>query len=137
VKSQGKIAIVTGATSGIGFEVAKRFGKEGWTVVLNGRNDEVGAKRAEELTKDEIRKMVAGKTPVGREGRVDEVADLVVYLASKKVPLLLEPILILTEVWLSPKIIKQRSIYDYEKGGNVWRNHVETGSSWLVKIFSS
>lgn len=84
MKSQGKIAIVTGATSGIGFEVAKRFGKEGWTVVLNGRNDEVGAKRAEELTKDEIRKMVAGKTPVGREGRADEVADLVVYLASKK-----------------------------------------------------
>ena len=37
-----------------------------------------------DFTKDEIRKIVAGKTPVRREGRADEVADLVVYLASDK-----------------------------------------------------
>jgi len=34
--NKGKIAIVTGATGGIGFEVAKRLGKDGFTVIING-----------------------------------------------------------------------------------------------------
>ena len=34
--NKGKIAIVTGATGGIGFEVAKRLGKDGFTIILNG-----------------------------------------------------------------------------------------------------
>ena len=53
-KSNGKIAIVTGATGGIGFEVAKRLGTDGHTVILNGIEDEAGAKKVEELTKEGI-----------------------------------------------------------------------------------
>ena len=34
------------------------------------------------FTKDEVRKNVAGATPLRREGRAEEVADLVAYLAS-------------------------------------------------------
>jgi len=36
------------------------------------------------FTKDEVRKNVAGATPLKREGRAKEVADLVAYLASPK-----------------------------------------------------
>lgn len=38
----------------------------------------------DDFTKDEIRKMVAGKTPLRREGSAEEVADLVVYLATEQ-----------------------------------------------------
>ena len=44
----------------------------------------IATKFHDDFTKDEVRAMVAGKTPVRREGRADEVADLVVYLASEK-----------------------------------------------------
>ena len=44
-----KVAIVTGATGGIGFAVAKRLGKDGFIVVINGIEDEKGAERVEEL----------------------------------------------------------------------------------------
>jgi len=47
--SKGKIAIITGATGGIGFEVAKRLGKDGYTVILNGIEDDAGAERVKEL----------------------------------------------------------------------------------------
>ncbi len=52
--STNKVAIVTGATSGIGFEVAKRLGKDGFTVVLNGIMDEEGAQKVGELTVEGI-----------------------------------------------------------------------------------
>jgi len=45
-----KVAVITGATGGIGFEVAKKLGTDGYTVVLNGIDDAAGAKRVEELT---------------------------------------------------------------------------------------
>ncbi|OIQ38433.1 MAG: short-chain dehydrogenase [Bacteroidetes bacterium MedPE-SWsnd-G1] len=49
-----KIAVVTGATGGIGFEVAKRLGKDGFTVILNGIEDDKGAERVEELKAEGI-----------------------------------------------------------------------------------
>jgi len=52
--TNNKIAVITGATGGIGFAVAKRLGQDGYTVILNGINDEAGKQRVEELTKQGI-----------------------------------------------------------------------------------
>lgn len=49
--SKNRVALITGATGGIGFEVAKRLGQDGFTVVLNGIEDTEGEKKVSELTK--------------------------------------------------------------------------------------
>jgi len=52
--SNQKIAVITGATGGIGFAVAKRLGQDGYTVILNGIQDDHGAEKLEELKKEGI-----------------------------------------------------------------------------------
>jgi len=47
--TSSKVAIVTGATGGIGFEVAKRLGHDGYTVIMNGIDDAAGVERLKEL----------------------------------------------------------------------------------------
>jgi 3-oxoacyl-[acyl-carrier protein] reductase len=42
----------------------------------------IATKFHDEFTKPEVRQRVAGMTPLGREGRAEEVANLAVYLAS-------------------------------------------------------
>lgn len=48
-KLQGKVAVITGGNSGIGYETAKLFKNEGATVVITGRRSEAVAQAAEEL----------------------------------------------------------------------------------------
>ena len=51
---ESRIAVITGATSGIGFEVAKRLGQDGFTVILNGIEDDAGAEKVELLKSEGI-----------------------------------------------------------------------------------
>ncbi len=48
-KNTGKIAFITGANRGIGFETARRLGEEGVTVILGARNQLKGEEAAKEL----------------------------------------------------------------------------------------
>jgi len=49
MSSNGKVALVTGSTGGIGFECAKKLGQDGFTVILNGLNNDAGTKRLKEV----------------------------------------------------------------------------------------
>ena len=70
-----------GAVTTFSRSMAKELGPKGIRVnaVCPGL---IATKFHDDFTKDEVRKMVAGKTPLRREGSAEEVADLVVYLAS-------------------------------------------------------
>src|ERR1700730_15339836 len=65
-KLHGKVAVVTGASTGIGFAIAKRFVDEGALVFITGR-------RQEEL--DEAVKAIGSKV-VGVRGDVSKLQDL-------------------------------------------------------------
>ena len=65
-KLQGKVAVITGGTTGIGFATAKRFIEEGAHVFITGR-------RQKEL--DEAVKAL-GNNATGVQGDVAEMADL-------------------------------------------------------------
>ncbi len=71
-----------GATTTFTRAMAKELGPKGIRVnaLCPGL---IGTKFHDDFTKDEIRTAVASKTPLRREGGADEVADLVVYLASE------------------------------------------------------
>lgn len=49
MESKNKIALVTGANKGIGFEIAKKLGAAGCTVILGARNENLGQEACEKL----------------------------------------------------------------------------------------
>ena len=59
---QGKVAIVTGSTQGIGQGIARRFAVEGAKVVVVGRNQENGRAVVEELHDLGAKAILPGQT---------------------------------------------------------------------------
>ena len=70
---EGKTAIVTGASSGIGKAIAIAYGKEGARVVVNYHSDEEGAKEAQQQIEKEGGKAITVGADVSKE---DEVLHL-------------------------------------------------------------
>src|SRR5262249_14104559 len=62
VNTTPKTALVTGSSSGIGFEVARRFLEAGWNVLLNGRNGRRMRAAAQALGHPRQLEAVAGPT---------------------------------------------------------------------------
>src|SRR5690625_282184 len=68
----GKTAIVTGASSGIGTAIAKELTKEGANVVLAARNEEKLVEIAKEINKKD--KILCVPTDVTKQDDVDSLA---------------------------------------------------------------
>ncbi len=81
IRLQGKVAVITGGTSGIGAATAALFAEEGATVVIAGRSRDKGAALADELgdsvfyeeqdvtLEDDVRRVIDGAAE--RFGRLD------------------------------------------------------------------
>ena len=54
----GKVALITGASSGIGYEIAKTFAESGSKVVINGRNQK-NLERLSQVISDQGGKVVS------------------------------------------------------------------------------
>ncbi|KAI6884627.1 hypothetical protein KC318_g15840, partial [Hortaea werneckii] len=53
--AESKVSIVTGATSGMGADLAKHLHAKGWRVALVGRNSAAGERAAKEIGDDNAR----------------------------------------------------------------------------------
>ena len=69
-KLTGKVAVVTGASKGIGAGIAKSLGAEGASVVVNYASDEAGAEKTVQAI------TAAGGKAVAVQGSVDKAGDV-------------------------------------------------------------
>ncbi len=69
-KLTGKVAVVTGASKGIGVGIAKALGAEGASVVVNYASDKAGAEKTVEAITS------AGGKALAVQGSVDKAADV-------------------------------------------------------------
>lgn len=71
---QDRVAVVTGASTGIGYAIAKSFARAGMRLVLASQNAERLAHAVDELRQDRV-PVIGVATDVGDEGQVRALAD--------------------------------------------------------------
>lgn len=72
---EGKVAVVTGGSKGIGTAIAKRFGKEKMNIVVNYNSDIKGAEEAIKVIENEGGKGIAVKADISTEEGVQSLID--------------------------------------------------------------
>ncbi len=77
-KLTGKVAVVTGASKGIGAGIAKAFGAEGASVIVNYASDKAGAEKTVQAITG------AGGKAIAVQGSVDKAADVERLFAETK-----------------------------------------------------
>ena len=74
--SSKRVALITGANKGIGFEVARRLGHSGCTVLLGARNVELGQKAAAKLQNEKVDVQFV-ELDVGRRETIEAASALI------------------------------------------------------------
>ena len=77
IDMKGKVALITGSTSGLGENVARRLGAMGATVIIHGLNEEAGKRIAAEITSKGPGKAVYFPGDLASLKEVDAFADRV------------------------------------------------------------
>src|SRR5688572_3738149 len=70
-KLEGKNAIVTGASRGIGFAIARRLAEEGASVVICARNRDGAERAASEIARDTAAKVFGAGTDVSKQNEIE------------------------------------------------------------------
>ena len=105
----GKVAIVTGGSSGIGKSIALLYAKEGADVVINSRSEEA----LKEVCKQNEKKITYVVGDITQEGVVKKIAD---YVKTKFGKL---DILVNNAGWCPYLPLKEMKITDYDKVFNL------------------
>src|SRR6266404_4985781 len=69
----GKVAVVTGASKGIGAAIAAKFGAEGASVVVNYASDKAGAERVVKAVQASGGKAIAVQADVSKKAQVQKL----------------------------------------------------------------
>ena len=75
MRTKGRIALVTGANKGIGFEVARQLAREGFRVFLGARDEKAGEAAAEKLRSEAKFAVTALKIDISKPDSIQRAAE--------------------------------------------------------------